>query len=162
VTDPILTGASPEATRALLEEASEFTPASRALDGLTAERALMKPADSPYSVAEIVSHMVFWQRYVMATIEGEAVEDISSATTGWATVNLEDWPRLKDEFLANLERCCEMARNAAELERVPSGNRTVGYRLLSHAGHNAYHLGQIVLLRRILGLWPPPGGGDTW
>jgi hypothetical protein len=24
------------------------------------------------------------------------------------------------------------------------------------------HLGQVVLLRRLLGAWPPPGGGDTW
>jgi DinB superfamily len=162
VTDPILTGASPQATRALLEEASEFTPASRAMDGLSAAQALMKPAGSPYSVAEIVSHMVFWQRYVIATIAGEPVEDISSAATGWSAVSLEDWPRLKDEFLANLERCRDIAGSAATLERVPSGNRSVGYRLLSHARHNAYHLGQIVLLRRILGFWPPPGGGDTW
>ncbi len=25
--------------------------------------------------------------------------------------------------------------------------------------HNSYHLGQIALLRRSLGAWPPPGGG---
>ena len=155
-------GASPQSTRALLEEASEFTPANRALDGLTAEQALMKPAGSPFSVAEIVSHMVFWQRHVLATIKGEATEDISSAATGWTVMATEDWPRLKNEFLANLEQCRYLAQNAVELERVPSGNRTVGYRLLSHAGHNAYHIGQIVLLRRILGFWPPPGGGDTW
>jgi uncharacterized damage-inducible protein DinB len=28
--------------------------------------------------------------------------------------------------------------------------------------HKSYHLGQIALLRRTLGAWPPPGGGDTW
>jgi hypothetical protein len=27
--------------------------------------------------------------------------------------------------------------------------------------HNAYHFGRIVLLRQMLGNWPP-GGGDTW
>jgi uncharacterized damage-inducible protein DinB len=30
------------------------------------------------------------------------------------------------------------------------------------AAHNSYHIGQIVLLRRMLGAWPPPTGGDTW
>jgi len=24
------------------------------------------------------------------------------------------------------------------------------------------HFGQIALLRRMLGAWPPPGGGDPW
>jgi uncharacterized damage-inducible protein DinB len=28
--------------------------------------------------------------------------------------------------------------------------------------HNSYHVGQIALLRRTLGAWPPRGGGDSW
>jgi len=28
--------------------------------------------------------------------------------------------------------------------------------------HVSYHVGQIALLRRMMGAWPPPGGGDTW
>ena len=28
--------------------------------------------------------------------------------------------------------------------------------------HNSYHTGQIAMLRRMLGAWPPQGGGDTW
>ena len=27
---------------------------------------------------------------------------------------------------------------------------------------NSYHLGQIVLVRQLLGAWPPPGAGLTW
>ena len=30
------------------------------------------------------------------------------------------------------------------------------------AQHNAYHLGQIVVLRQVLGIWPPPAGSYTW
>lgn len=30
------------------------------------------------------------------------------------------------------------------------------------ADHNTYHFGQIVSLRRQLGAWPPPSGGQTW
>ncbi len=30
------------------------------------------------------------------------------------------------------------------------------------AAHNAYHFGRIVLLRRLLGIWPPASGGFTW
>jgi uncharacterized damage-inducible protein DinB len=28
--------------------------------------------------------------------------------------------------------------------------------------HNSYHAGQAVLLRQLLGQWPPPSGGLTW
>jgi uncharacterized damage-inducible protein DinB len=28
--------------------------------------------------------------------------------------------------------------------------------------HNSYHVGQIAMIRRMLGAWPPRGGGDTW
>jgi uncharacterized damage-inducible protein DinB len=28
--------------------------------------------------------------------------------------------------------------------------------------HNSYHTGQIALLRRQAGAWPPERGGDTW
>jgi uncharacterized damage-inducible protein DinB len=30
------------------------------------------------------------------------------------------------------------------------------------AVHNSYHLGQIVLLRQRLSIWPPETGSDTW
>lgn len=31
--------------------------------------------------------------------------------------------------------------------------------LINLISHDSYHLGQIVLLRRLLGAWPPPSGG---
>jgi uncharacterized damage-inducible protein DinB len=30
------------------------------------------------------------------------------------------------------------------------------------AVHNSYHIGQVVILRRMLGAWPPLDGSDTW
>ena len=39
---------------------------------------------------------------------------------------------------------------------------TVGEQLESFAAHNAYHFGRIVLLRQMLGSWPPPSDGLTW
>ena len=34
--------------------------------------------------------------------------------------------------------------------------------LCGFAAHNAYHLGRVVLLRQMMGSWPPPSGGLTW
>jgi uncharacterized damage-inducible protein DinB len=30
------------------------------------------------------------------------------------------------------------------------------------AQHNAHHLGQVILLRQMMQLWPPPAGSWTW
>ena len=35
----------------------------------------------------------------------------------------------------------------------------VNYRMVAH---NSYHAGQIALIRRALGVWPPRPGGDRW
>ena len=39
---------------------------------------------------------------------------------------------------------------------------TVREQLESLAAHNHYHFGRIVLLRQLLGDWPPPSGGFSW
>jgi hypothetical protein len=48
--------------------------------------------------------------------------------------------------------------DGAALAREYKPGTTVGYLICDVALHNAYHLGQIVLLRCQLGLWPPQGG----
>ena len=53
------------------------------------------------------------------------------------------------------------------LEGIGDANRlTVDlvHRTLPSIAHSiyAYHLGRIVLLRQLLGAWPPASGGFTW
>ena len=46
--------------------------------------------------------------------------------------------------------------------RVAGRNTSVREEFLMIQGHNSYHLGQIVVLRQLLGAWPPPHGGQSW
>lgn len=78
----------------------------------------------------------------------------------WPAVSVDDWPALCEEFLATLEVLRRIARAGQDLDRVVSPATedapawTVGYKLAcSVAKHNAYHLGQIVVLRRLIGAW---------
>ena len=159
MSEEIYTTTSPKAIEGLIEEWSSFTPASRVLDGLTPEQVITKLEGWPHSMAEIVAHMLFWQKHDITTIETGAEPEVS-AGADWPAVTKEDWPRLKDEFLACLETSREMTRNPENLNRLILGGRySVGLRMVWFTGHNAYHLGQVVMLRRILGAWPPPGGG---
>jgi uncharacterized damage-inducible protein DinB len=158
----LLTGAPPESTEALIEGWGEFTPASDALDGLTADQAMAKPEQVPHSIVEIVAHLLFWQKRLLKAFNGKSAGSIESAAVGWPKVKKSDWPRLKAAYLEGLEQSKKIAQNPALLDRIQGDNYTVGFRLLSHLGHDAYHLGQIVLIRRMFGAWPPPGGGNTW
>lgn len=63
-----------------------------------------------------------------------------------------------------------LAKNK-EFERDPEllakafGDRKpykVGVRLLIMAKHDSYPPGQVVMMRRVMGAWPPPAGGDMW
>lgn len=48
------------------------------------------------------------------------------------------------------------------IEAPGLGHYTIADALTHLAIHNAHHLGQIVTIRQILGVWPPPDGSWTW
>ena len=57
------------------------------------------------------------------------------------------------------------AEAARHVERTHGGSNqgdTVADIVWQTLVHNSYHVGQIVLLRQALGVWPPPAGRDTW
>lgn len=136
-------------------------PPSRFLDGLNAVDACRTVGTAPHSIAAIVAHMHYWQSYVLSLAYGKAPTAPQHAAQGWPGVGEGEWETLKDAYLAGLEETKRLARED-DLTRVVRGRETLWYKLASHAGHDAVHVGQVILLRRMIGAWPPPGGGDTW
>ena len=66
------------------------------------------------------------------------------------------WQRSVDAFLADRDAMVALIRDSrADLyRRIPHGTgQTLLREALVLADHNAYHVGQIVLLRRLLGCW---------
>lgn len=149
-----LSTSSPIAIEGLIEKWSPFAKASYALENLTSSQATTKLEGWPYSIAEIVAHMLFWQLNDFETIE-TGVEPHVDKNTDWPSVTENDWPKLKEDFLTALEKSKQMALNE-NLERPILENKfTVGLRMVWFTGHNAYHLGQIILMRRIINAWTP-------
>jgi hypothetical protein len=68
------------------------------------------------------------------------------------------WARSVRGFDADRRALVEMARDPGTdlLARVPADpdGPTVLHELLLVVDHNAYHLGQLIVLRRLLGAWP--------
>lgn len=153
---------------------SYAAPPSQILEGITDELAHRKPSAAPHSIYEELWHMVFWQQLMLDWIEGNETTYPASPADGFPTVldaEREYWGQLRDRFFQGIEQAAAFARDATQLDRQirctsPAGDpvriRTVRDQLESLGAHNAYHLGRIVLLRQLLGAWPPASGGYRW
>jgi uncharacterized damage-inducible protein DinB len=112
--------------------------------------------------------MAFWQDWFCGRCDGSGAPLVEHASTGWPAVAPGSWEAVRARFTAGLERA--LALDAQDTGRPVEPPIDVpflaGYTvrdIVEHlAAHNAHHLGQIVLLRQLLGSWPPPAGGFTW
>lgn len=136
-----------------------------ALEALTAEEARRHLPNAPHSIAEIVAHLDFWQSWFLARCHGQREPMADSAAAGWPPPG--PWEELRDHFLAGLELAVELGDGADRpvdppIEFPPLAQYTVREALAHVALHNAHHLGQVITLRQLMGLWPPPSGALTW
>lgn len=133
-----------------------------ALSDLSPELAATRPEKLPHSVAELVAHINWWNRWMLDIIEmGEAQPYPKHAADTWPSVNAEGWSRTKNEFYELLARIDPHAARP-DLSNPVNHEETIGELLADMALHTAHHFGQIVTVRQALGAWPPAGGGDTW
>jgi uncharacterized damage-inducible protein DinB len=139
-----------------------FVGVEASLSGLDAETAVRVPGDLPHSVAALVAHINWWNRWMLDIIEmGQAQPYPAHAADTWPDVTAADWSRVKNEFYELLARVDAHA-SRPDLANPVNHEETIGELLADFALHTAHHFGQIVSVRQALGAWPPPGGGDTW
>jgi uncharacterized damage-inducible protein DinB len=138
----------------------EFTEPMVLVRDLSSSQAVGKPSPNLESIAQIVAHMQFWQDYSLTVIQGGSPAYPSTRAekdATWREVTLDEWSNLVSDFLAGLDSFMALTESDSEISRPLKEDETVGDRIRWTAMHNAYHYGQIVLLRRMLGAWPPPG-----
>lgn len=81
--------------------------------------------------------------------------------TGDAPPDAAAWDRSAAAFRADLQAMCDLVAHPATdlFARIPHGEgQTILREALLVADHNAYHLGQMVVVRRALGAWPDATG----
>jgi hypothetical protein len=79
---------------------------------------------------------------------------------GDAPPNSRAWDQAVDEFRRDLKAMCDLVADPRTdlFAKIPHGDgQTVLREALLVADHNAYHLGQLVVVRRLLGCWPEEG-----
>ena len=161
--------------RALLEQMAGFDAgfhtAGVILDGLSEEQASARPHGLEHSIADLAGHICYWQEWFNDVAEGRAREAPEHAPEGWPAMAAGGWEALRERTLRSVERAQRLARECPVLDEkllppdseLPVMQRdTRGSGLLHAAMHGAHHLGQIVTMRRLMGLWPPGAGSMTW
>lgn len=80
--------------------------------------------------------------------------------SGDAPADDRAWDRAIDAFRTDLAAMCDLVANPATdlFAKIPQGNgQTILREALLVADHNAYHLGQLIVVRRLLGCWSDDG-----
>jgi uncharacterized damage-inducible protein DinB len=131
-----------------------FVDANTAVAGLTPEQANWTDGKGNHSVGQLTYHIVFWNQQVLAKLKGEtpAKFDGNNDET-FNNFDSKKWAELQqqlDQVMKDLEKFTETADDE-KLQKAAS--------TLAHIGtHNAYHVGQIVFVRKEQGSWDPAKG----
>jgi uncharacterized damage-inducible protein DinB len=106
------------------------------------------------TIAALVHHLSFYNDVVMQRLSGS--DPVVSESNGFdmaAIRNEDDWIKLKDCNIQSAQRLASAVREFPEekiFELTATGNSTHYKTLHGIAEHAHYHLGQIVLLKKLI------------
>lgn len=131
-----------------------------AVEGLAPTARGTRPDDLPYSVWELVEHVRIAQHDILEFCRNPEYEQPAWPEDYWpgapAPPSDEAWTRSVDQVRADLQAMCELVRDP-EIDlhdEIPHGDgQTYLREAMLVADHNAYHVGQIITVRRLLGEW---------
>jgi len=168
-------GGSQRALTELLRGQGAHADPIACVEDVSAELAARQVAEFPHSIGQLVFHMNYWMDYELRRIRGERPRypghNAESFPPAPSPVHGEEWDRLRKQFVGLLANYAALAKSSrAELDRqvetAHDGDTkvagTVEAVLWQMVAHTSYHTGQIAMIRRMLGAWPPKAGGDTW
>ena len=124
------------------------------LQDVTLQEATTHTQASPNTIASLLHHITFWNRLMVQRAHGIAVQ-INDAN-GYEHLPLnteEDWQNLKKD---NIQSAHELAaaisqfNEAKLLEPILPGYSTAYKNLQGSVEHAHYHLGQIVILKKLI------------
>jgi len=131
-----------------------------AFSGISPKLRGVRPRGMPHSLWELLEHMRIAQWDIL-----EFSRDAKHASPDWPAgywpespepANAKAWDTSLKLFARDLAQMKKLAANPKTdlFARIPHGTgQTILREALLVADHNAYHLGQVVYVRRLLGAW---------
>jgi uncharacterized damage-inducible protein DinB len=129
-------------------------PANVAVQGLTPEQAAWTDGKGNHSVGQLTYHLFFWDRDGLARFKGEPQPKYSGKNDDtFNDFDPKKWNELVkqlDEVMTEWEKAVESADDA----KLKKNSDLIA----DIAAHNAYHIGEIVMVRKEQGSWNPENG----
>lgn len=133
-----------------------YSPVQKILEGLPFEKVGERPAGLPHSIYEELWHLNACQKLALQEARGEQTPPFDESLVWPANRKPRDeheWEDLLHTFFLGLDEAAGMAAQVEVLDQqLPDGTSVRGV-LEDLLAHNSYHLGRLVVLRQLLGLW---------
>ncbi|MFB3161839.1 DinB family protein [Neobacillus sp. 179-J 1A1 HS] len=135
-----------------------FVSFEKAVAGLTAEQALWKQSDSENSIWKIISHLVFWnERFLNRFKKSEVPEMEGNNDTTFTYLQEYDWEQVLQQYnqvMIAWYEAIEKSEDEKFDESISEQSKETWLESISSITlHNAYHIGQIVTIRKLQGSW---------
>ncbi|HET7585912.1 MAG TPA: DinB family protein [Gemmatimonadaceae bacterium] len=150
--------------REIVASALDWREAHASFDAAVAELPVAlrgrRPEGLPYSPWELLEHLRIAQHDLVEFMENPAYESPRWPDDYWPGTpvppNADAWDASVEHYRRDRERLQQIAiRSSLDLtSKIPWGNGQTYLRtLLLALDHTAYHVGQLVAVRRLLGAW---------
>ncbi|MDZ7716444.1 MAG: DinB family protein [Balneolaceae bacterium] len=147
----------------LLEQMSQrnaHVDFQRAVEGLSIEETGLKPEGFDHSIWELVEHIRVAQYDILEFSRNPDYESPSWPDGYWppkqTPSDMEEWQESLTAIVEDRREMEGLIKNPENdlLAPLPHGNgQTLFREAILIVDHNAYHIGQIVQLRKALGIW---------
>lgn len=149
-----LRGVLLEQLRTTHDQEDWFVPIAIAVEGLTPEQASWTDGHGNHSIGQLVNHLAFWDERALQEFKGEKPSVFSGNND--ETFNSFDskiWDATVKRLDAVMKAWEDAVQTADEAKLKASASQ------IAHIGtHNAYHVGQIIYIRKMQGSWNPAKG----
>lgn len=139
---------------ATFDKKNWFVSLRDAVRDLTDQQARQKIQPNLNSSYELVTHLIFWNERYLYKVRGQQLPEVHNNEETFHSENQLHF----DELMAKADRV--FSEWQEELNKgLPTDAKTDWISTVGHINlHNAYHIGQIVILRKLQGNWDKANG----
>jgi uncharacterized damage-inducible protein DinB len=144
----------------LLNEGNAHATFDQAIENLPAELRGRVPEGAPHSPWQLLEHLRLAQEDILDFSRNPEYQERKWPEDYWpkSPVPPSDasWEESVSAFHSDLQQMSDLVQDPATdlFARIPHGSgQTILREAMLVADHNAYHVGQLVLVRQLLGAW---------
>lgn len=142
----------------LLQGGNAHAAIKKALDGLPKNLRGTRPDKLPYSIWQLVDHIRIAQWDMLEFCKNGSHQSPDWPDEYWPKETEpesdETWNRSVNQIYKDLDELITLVKTGDLYSKIPHGDgQTILREALQAADHTAYHVAEIIVIRRLLGVW---------